>query len=69
MTKILCVDDEPVNLELLEALLVPAGYEVLPAASGEKAGLDRRQAFLGRSFARKIPIWSIGRHDAGPVRL
>jgi signal transduction histidine kinase len=37
MTKILCVDDEPVNLELLEALLVPAGYEVLRAESGEKA--------------------------------
>ena len=37
MTKILCVDDEPMNLELLEALLAPAGYEVLQAASGEQA--------------------------------
>jgi signal transduction histidine kinase len=37
MTKILCVDDEPMNLELLEALLVPAGYEVSRAENGEKA--------------------------------
>jgi len=37
MTKILCVDDEPLNLELLEALLTPAGYEVLRAESGGKA--------------------------------
>ena len=37
MTKILCVDDDPRNLKLLDALLVPAGYEVLPAENGEKA--------------------------------
>lgn len=35
--KILCVDDEPKNLTLLEALLVPRGYEVILAENGEKA--------------------------------
>ncbi len=35
--KILCVDDEVINLELLEALLVPNGYEVIKAANGEEA--------------------------------
>ena len=37
MTTILCVDDTPQNLKLLEALLVPAGYKILKAESGEKA--------------------------------
>lgn len=35
--RILCVDDEPYNLKLLEAVLVPAGYEVIQAGNGEKA--------------------------------
>jgi two-component system, cell cycle response regulator len=34
---ILCVDDEPANLKLLENILVPRGYEVVSAASGEDA--------------------------------
>jgi len=34
---ILCVDDEPVNLKVLEAVLVPRGYEVAAAASGQEA--------------------------------
>ena len=34
---ILCVDDEPANLKLLENILVPRGYEVVTAASGEAA--------------------------------
>lgn len=34
---ILCVDDEPKNLELLEALLVPRGYDVIMAANGIEA--------------------------------
>ena len=34
---ILCVDDEPANLKLLENILVPRGYEVVNAASGEEA--------------------------------
>ncbi|OGR25993.1 MAG: hypothetical protein A2277_12985 [Desulfobacterales bacterium RIFOXYA12_FULL_46_15] len=34
---ILVVDDQPVNTELLEAHLVPQGYEVVKAASGEEA--------------------------------
>ena len=34
---ILIVDDQPQNLELLEAHLVPQGYEVVKAASGEQA--------------------------------
>jgi signal transduction histidine kinase len=34
---ILCVDDEPKNLELLEALLAPRGYDVAMAASGGEA--------------------------------
>src|SRR4030042_124041 len=34
---ILVVDDQPQNNELLEAYLVPQGYEIIKAASGEKA--------------------------------
>lgn len=37
--KILCVDDEPVNLKILEAILVTRGYEVIKADNGEK-GLE-----------------------------
>ena len=35
--KILVVDDIPENVRLLEAVLVPRGYEVLTATSGEEA--------------------------------
>ncbi|MBU2590429.1 MAG: response regulator [Nitrospinota bacterium] len=35
--KILCVDDEPKNLKLLEAMLRPAGYEVILAENGKVA--------------------------------
>jgi response regulator RpfG family c-di-GMP phosphodiesterase len=35
--KILCVDDEPMNLELLEAILAPAGYETLSVNDGHEA--------------------------------
>ena len=34
---ILVVDDQFQNIELLEAYLVPQGYEVVKAASGEEA--------------------------------
>lgn len=34
---ILCVDDEPANLKLLENILVPRGYEVVCVAKGEDA--------------------------------
>jgi CheY-like chemotaxis protein len=34
---ILVVDDQPQNIELLEALLVPQGYDVIPAINGEEA--------------------------------
>jgi len=34
---ILCVDDEPKNLELFEALLVPRGYDVIMAVNGSEA--------------------------------
>jgi signal transduction histidine kinase len=34
---ILVVDDQPQNIELLEAHLVPQGYEILKAANGEEA--------------------------------
>jgi response regulator RpfG family c-di-GMP phosphodiesterase len=36
---ILCVDDEAANLKLLENMLVPRGYDVVSAASGEDAML------------------------------
>lgn len=36
-SRILCVDDEPQNLKLLEAMLLPRGYEVIKAANGEDA--------------------------------
>ena len=34
---ILVVDDQPLNIELLEAHLVPQGYEIIKATSGEEA--------------------------------
>lgn len=43
--RILCVDDEPANLKLLDALLMPYGYEVIKAVNGreaiEKIGQDK----------------------------
>ncbi len=35
--RILAVDDKPENIRLLEAVLVPSGYEVIGASSGEEA--------------------------------
>jgi len=35
--RILCVDDEPLNLSLLEAMLLPRGYEVVQAVNGPEA--------------------------------
>jgi signal transduction histidine kinase len=35
--RLLCVDDEPKNLKLLDAILTPAGYELLLADNGEQA--------------------------------
>ncbi len=35
--RLLAVDDKPENVRLLEAILVPAGYEVVGAVSGEEA--------------------------------
>lgn len=45
LPRILCVDDEPLNLSLLEAMLSPRGYDVVTAANGpdalEKIRLER----------------------------
>src|SRR3990172_8576143 len=35
--QILCVDDEPLNLKVLEGVLLPRGYEVVLAENGKKA--------------------------------
>src|SRR5438270_8674903 len=40
MTKILAVDDVPQNLRLMEAVLVPNGFEVVTAGNGEEALLQ-----------------------------
>jgi formate hydrogenlyase transcriptional activator len=37
MARILCVDDGPLNLSLLEAMLSPRGYQVIAAANGPQA--------------------------------
>jgi signal transduction histidine kinase len=37
MARILCVDDEPQNLSLLEAMLFPRGYDVIKAVNGPEA--------------------------------
>jgi diguanylate cyclase (GGDEF)-like protein/PAS domain S-box-containing protein len=37
MARILCVDDEPLNLGLLEAMLSPRGYDVVSAVNGPEA--------------------------------
>jgi DNA-binding NtrC family response regulator len=37
LARILCVDDEPLNLSLLEAMLSPRGYEVVAATNGPEA--------------------------------
>ena len=34
---ILVVDDQPQNIELLEAYLAPQGYEIIKAVSGQEA--------------------------------
>jgi DNA-binding NtrC family response regulator len=45
IARILCVDDEPLNLSLLEAMLSPRGYEVVAAENGpgalEKIGAEQ----------------------------
>ncbi len=43
MARIMCVDDEPLNLSLLEAMLSRRGYEVVAAANGPEA-LEKIQA-------------------------
>ncbi|MBF0564961.1 MAG: response regulator [Nitrospirae bacterium] len=35
--KVLCVDDEPINLQLLEAVLKPNGYDVILTRNGSEA--------------------------------
>ncbi len=45
---ILVVDDQPQNIELLEAHLVPQGYEIVKAANGEEA--------LGKLSGNKIDL-------------
>ena len=35
--KILVVDDDPINIKLLEANLIPCGYDVVTAFDGEEA--------------------------------
>ena len=35
--KILCADDEPINLRLLQAILTAEGYEIIAAADGREA--------------------------------
>jgi CheY-like chemotaxis protein len=37
LNRVLAVDDEPINLELIEGILAPEGYEVVLAGSGEGA--------------------------------
>ena len=37
LARILCVDDEPLNLSLLEAMLSPRGFEVIAATNGPEA--------------------------------
>lgn len=37
MPRILCADDEPLNLSLLKAMLLPRGYDVVVAANGLEA--------------------------------
>jgi CheY-like chemotaxis protein len=34
MPRVLCVDDEPKNLDLLEAMLLPLGYDIVFASNG-----------------------------------
>jgi class 3 adenylate cyclase/CheY-like chemotaxis protein len=41
--RILAVDDKPENVRLLEAILVPAGYEVVGAGSGQEALAKARE--------------------------
>jgi putative two-component system response regulator len=45
---ILIVDDQPQNIELLEAYLVPDGYEIVKAANGEEA--------LGKLLSNQIDV-------------
>ena len=37
MPRVLCVDDEPKNHDLPEAMLLPRGYDIVFASSGQEA--------------------------------
>ena len=45
---ILVIDDQPQNIELLETYLVPKGYEIIKASSGEEA--------LAKLFGNQIDL-------------
>lgn len=61
--KVLCVEDRPEDLTILERLLTEAGYEVIPAASGEEAlNLVAQQPIDGVLLESDLP-------DATGVRL
>jgi adenylate cyclase len=49
--RILVVDDIPENVRLLEAVLVPHGYEVLVATSGERPSTSSPPLGRIRSFS------------------
>ena len=64
---ILAIDDTPENLRLVEALLVPQGYDVITASSGRKALADLAKCDKGvgwvvaASKVRKGPARKLAR--------
>ena len=66
--RILCVDDDPANLQLLEAMLTPRGYKVLQARSGKETHLDSVKILAGainakdpytRGHSDRVRKWSV----------
>ena len=62
--KILCVDDEPINLDLLEAMLVPHGYEVIKAAGGDTwscywGNLTQANVKEAQQLGLKVLAWTV----------
>ena len=63
---ILVVDDQPQNIELLEAYLVPQGFEIVKAATGAKSAgetfwLSNRSDSAGRNMMSGIDGFEVTR--------
>ena len=61
--KILVVDDIPENVRLLEAVLVPRGYQVFPAMSGEEDAFEEQRRLHSQREEIKERLASLAGSD------